>query len=240
METQQNLEKATFAGGCFWCMTAAFAPLGGVEKVIAGYTGGTERNPSHKAVMNGKTGHFEAVQIWFNPDVITYGALLAYFFHEIDPSDHGGSFLDRGPQYRSAIFYHSHAQKMLAEAAIERLNRSQICDKPVATRAIKASVFYKAGPSHQDFHVKNRTRYRFYRAGSGRDLFIEKFWQNGNAAVLDHLFSDKQVIQYAQGHEKKHGQVDGIKSRTSLGDWTPFEESGHAHRQSQGHACQSN
>lgn len=240
METQQRLEKATFAGGCFWCMASAFASLGGVAKVMAGYTGGMERNPSHQAVTSGETGHLEAIQIWFNPDVISYGSLLAYFFHEIDPSDPGGSFLDRGPQYRSAIFYHSHSQKMLAEAAIERLNRSQICDNPVATRVIKAPIFYKAGPTHQDFHVKNEKRYRFYRAGSGRDLFIEKFWQNGNAAVLDHLFSDKQVIQYTQGHKKKQGQVDGIKSRGTRGVRTPFEESGQTHRQSQGHASQGN
>ena len=238
METQQNLEKATFAGGCFWCMASAFASLGGVAKVLAGYTGGTEKNPSHKAVISGETGHFAAIQIWFNPDVISYGTLLTYFFHEIDPSDHGGSFLDRGPQFRSAVFYHTRAQKMLAEAAIQRLNRSQICDKPVATQVIKAPVFYKADPSHQDFDIKNAARYRFYRAGSGRDLFIEKFWQNGNAAVLDQLFSDKQLIQYAQSHEKKHGQVDGIKNRDSLGDRAPFEESGHAHRQNQSHACQ--
>lgn len=240
METQKNLERATFAGGCFWCLASAFASLKGVNKVIAGYTGGTEKNPSHQAVINGETSHFPAIQVWFNPDDISYKTLLTYFFHEIDPSDHGGSFLDRGPQFRSAVFYHSHVQKMLAEAAIQRLNRSQICDKPVATQVIEAPVFYKAESSHQDFHIKNAARYRFYRAGSGRDLFIEKFWQNGNAAVLDHLFSDKQVIQYAQSHKKKHGQVDGMKSCGGLGHRAPFEESGHAHRQNQGHACQGN
>jgi methionine-S-sulfoxide reductase len=240
MKTMQHLEKATFAGGCFWCMASAFEPLNGVKKVISGYTGGRIENPSHHAVVSGETGHFLSIQIWFNPNTISYGTLLTYFFHQIDPADDGGAFVDRGPQYRSAVFYHTHAQKELAQTAVHRINQSNIFQKPVATRVMAAPVFFKAGDRHQNYHLKNQTRFRFYRAGSGRDLFIEKFWQNGNEAVLDHLFSHKHVIHYTQGHEHEHGQIDGIKPRYSPAAQEPFWEYGHTDRQDQRNACQHN
>ncbi|MCK5837031.1 MAG: peptide-methionine (R)-S-oxide reductase MsrB [Desulfobacula sp.] len=181
---QKNIEKATFAGGCFWCVESAFEELDGVLDVISGYTGGPEENPTYEQVSSGSTGHFEAIQITYDPDIVSYKTLVEIFFQQIDPGDGQGSFVDRGDQYRSAIFFHTKDQKVQARELIDLIDGSNIFDKPVATELISASPFYRAEEYHQDYHSKNPIRYKFYRAGSGRDTFIKKFWKNGNSRIF--------------------------------------------------------
>ncbi len=172
-----KLEKATFAGGCFWCMEPPFEKLEGVKDVISGYTGGTKANPTYEEVSSGSTGHLEAVEVTFNPSVVTYETLLDVFWKNIDPTDPGGQFVDRGGQYRSAIFYHSEEQKKLAEASKQKLAASGIFTKAIVTEILPASAFYKAEEYHQDYYKNNPIRYKFYRFNSGRDQFLNKTWK---------------------------------------------------------------
>lgn len=170
---------ATLAGGCFWCIEAPFEGIDGVIAVISGYSGGKEKNPKYEDVANGKTGHREAVQITFDPDIISYSEILDIFWQQFDPTDEGGSFYDRGLQYTSAVFYHDNGQKKEAEASLERLDKTGIFDKPVVTPVIKYSNFYPAEEYHQDYYLKNPSEYYAYRRGSGRDAFIAKHWPVG-------------------------------------------------------------
>ncbi|NOX20003.1 MAG: peptide-methionine (R)-S-oxide reductase MsrB [Nitrospirae bacterium] len=173
-----ELKKATFAGGCFWCMEPAFEGLDGVVDVIAGYTGGKEKNPTYKDVSSGKTGHVEAVQILYDPERISYKRLLDIFWQQIDPTDPGGQFADRGPNYKTAIFYHDEVQKKLAEESKKALEASGIFDKPIVTEIRPAGPFYPAEQYHQDYYKKNPVKYKFYRYASGRDGFLKKYWGN--------------------------------------------------------------
>lgn len=168
------LELATFAGGCFWCMEPPFEGLEGVVEVVAGYTGGSTKDPTYDEVSIGTTGHYEAVQITFDPEKISYQDLLEVFWQQIDPKDPGGSFVDRGPQYRSAIFYHNEEQRVLAELSKERLQSSGRYDRPIATRILEYRAFYRAEEYHQDYYKKNPLRYKLYRSGSGRDHVLKK------------------------------------------------------------------
>ena len=169
-------EKATFAGGCFWCMETPFEKLDGVTEVISGYTGGKKVNPTYEEVSYGGTGHLESVQIIYDPSKITYSELLDVFWKQIDPTDPNGQFVDRGSQYRSAIFYHNDEQKGLAEKSKEELDKSGKFGKPIVTEIIMASAFYKAEEYHQDYYKKNPIRYKFYRYNSGRDQYLKKIW----------------------------------------------------------------
>jgi peptide methionine sulfoxide reductase msrA/msrB len=171
-----NKALATFAGGCFWCIEAPFEGIAGVLSVVSGYAGGKEKNPSYADVSSGKTSHREAVQITFNPDVISYSELLDIFFQQYDPTDAGGSFYDRGFQYSSAIFYHDKIQQEVAEKAIKALDKAKIFDKPIVTPVIKFTNFYEAEAYHQDYYKKEPAEYYAYRRGSGRDAFIAKHW----------------------------------------------------------------
>ncbi len=175
---EDRLEKATFAGGCFWCIEASFEKVDGVKEVISGYTGGHQKNPTYHEVGSGKTGHLEAVQISFDPQKISYSELLEYFWRQFDPTDAGGSFFDRGSQYTSAIFYHNETQKKLAEASKANLEKSGLFSKPIVTPIRPAETFYPAEDYHQDYYKKNPGHYKRYRAGSGRDQFIRKIWGN--------------------------------------------------------------
>jgi len=166
--------KATFAGGCFWCVEADFEKHSGVVKVVSGYTGGQKENPSYEEVLSGTTGHVEAVQVYYDPSRITYEALLEIFWRHIDPTDSGGQFVDRGPQYRSAVFYHDEEQKRLAEKSKKALNISGKFTRPVVTEILKATNFYAAEDYHQDYYKKNPSHYQYYRYGSGRDQFGQK------------------------------------------------------------------
>lgn len=178
-----TLETATFAGGCFWCMEPPFEKLDGVVDVVAGYTGGKTANPTYEEVTSGTTGHYEAIQVVYDPRKITYEGLLDVFWRQIDPTDAGGSFVDRGSQYRSAIFYHNDEQKVLAEVSRDRLENSKIYDKPIATQILKFQTFYEAEGYHQDYHKKNPSRYKNYRIGSGRDQYIKKMWEEKDAST---------------------------------------------------------
>ncbi len=169
-------EKATFAGGCFWCMEPPFEKLDGVTEVISGYTGGKKVNPTYEEVSYGGTGHLESVQIIYDPSKITYSDLLDVFWKQIDPTDPDGQFVDRGSQYRSAIFYYNDEQKSLAEKSKEELDKSGRYNKPIVTEIIEASTFYKAEDYHQDYYKKNPIRYKFYRYNSGRDQYLKKIW----------------------------------------------------------------
>ena len=177
LSDQQNPPAiATFAGGCFWCMEAPFEKIDGVVRVVSGYTGGTLENPTYEQVSSGRSGHLEAVQIAYDPIKVSYEQLLTVFWRQIDPTDGGGSFVDRGPQYRSAIFTHDDAQKQAAEQSKAALAASGRYDGPIATEIIPAGKFYPAEDYHQDYYKKNPIRYKFYRHGSGRDQFLKKIW----------------------------------------------------------------
>ena len=168
------MDEATFAGGCFWCMQAPFEKLKGVSSVVAGYTGGEGKDPTYEDYA--EKGHLEAIQVTFDPAQITYSQLLDAFWRQIDPTDAGGQFVDRGPQYRSAIFYHNDEQKRLAEKSRQELAASGKYDKPIVTEILKAAVFYKAEAYHQDYYKKNPIRYKYYRHRSGRDEYLDKIW----------------------------------------------------------------
>jgi peptide methionine sulfoxide reductase msrA/msrB len=172
----QNTRVATFAGGCFWCSEADFEKITGVVKVVSGYTGGKEANPTYEEVSAGTTGHVEAIQVYYDPSKVTYEQLLDVFWRHIDPTDNGGQFVDRGPQYRSAIFYHDEDQKKAAEKSKENLSKSEKFNNPIATEILKFSRFYVAEDYHQDYYLKNPLRYQYYRFGSGRDQFLEGIW----------------------------------------------------------------
>jgi peptide methionine sulfoxide reductase msrA/msrB len=173
---EQGLETATFAGGCFWCVETAFEDLDGVKKVISGYSGGHVKNPTYEEVCSGTTGHLESVQIVFDPQLISYSELVDIFWRQVDPTDAGGSFVDRGSQYLSAIFYHNEAQKKIAESSKAELDKSGIFDKPIATKIIQFTSFYPAEDYHQQYCKKNPVRYYSYRSASGRDQYIKGVW----------------------------------------------------------------
>ncbi|MEI4768238.1 peptide-methionine (S)-S-oxide reductase MsrA [Psychrobacillus sp. FJAT-51614] len=170
------MEKATFAGGCFWCMVKPFDSYDGIEQVISGYTGGHVENPTYEQVCSNETGHYEAVQITFNPDIFPYEKLLEIFWMNIDPTDDNGQFFDRGTSYQTAIFYHSDEQRVKAEKSKADLDASKKFPTKVATKIIPASEFYPAEAYHQDYYKKNPTHYNRYNVGSGRAAFIEKNW----------------------------------------------------------------
>lgn len=175
--TEKHLEKATFAGGCFWCMVKPFDTQPGIEKVISGYTGGHTENPTYEEVCGGKTGHAEAVQITFDPEVFPYDKLLDVYFMQTDPTDAFGQFVDRGDSYRPAIFYHSEEQKKVAEKAKADLEKSGRFKKPIVTEIVPAETFYPAEGYHQDFYKKDAAHYEGYRKHSGRDQFIDSHWK---------------------------------------------------------------
>jgi peptide methionine sulfoxide reductase msrA/msrB len=168
--------KATFAGGCFWCTQADFEKLQGVVKVTSGYTGGNKENPTYEEVSSGTTGHVEAIQVYYDPSKMTYEELLDFFWRHVDPTDPGGQFVDRGPQYRSVIFYHDEGQRRLAEKSKEALDKSGRFNKPVVTEIIKFTKFYEAEAYHQDYYKKHPLKYKYYRYASGRDQFLTKVW----------------------------------------------------------------
>lgn len=192
-----KFEKATFAGGCFWCMENAFENLEGVVDAVSGYTGGRKENPTYEEVSSGTTGHYEAVQITFDPSKISYKDLLNHFWRQIDPTDKGGQFADRGPQYKTAIFYHNQKQKIEAEKSKEELDKSKKFDKPVVTEVIPFSKFYTAEEYHQDYSRKKATQYELYKKGSGREKFIKENWENNYTKPGEDKLKEKLTpLQY--------------------------------------------
>lgn len=176
--SEKNYELATFAGGCFWCMVKPFDEQHGIVKIVSGYTGGEKENPTYEEVCSGTTGHYEAVQITFDPEVFPYEKLLEIYWQQIDPTDPGGQFYDRGTSYQTAIFYHNDKQKQLAEQSKQQLAESGRFHKPIVTKILPAKPFYPAEDYHQDFYKKNPIRYEAYNKASGREDFIRKHWRD--------------------------------------------------------------
>jgi peptide methionine sulfoxide reductase msrA/msrB len=176
MKEQQELETATLAGGCFWCVESDFEKTDGVVEVISGFSGGNEENPTYEAVSAGRTGHVEAVQVRYDPQKISYRQILDVFWRHVDPTDPGGQFVDRGSHYRTVIFYHDDEQKRLAEESKRALENTGRFKGPIVTEITKFLKFYPAEDYHQDYHKTNSLRYKFYRLGSGRDQFIKETW----------------------------------------------------------------
>jgi peptide methionine sulfoxide reductase msrA/msrB len=186
-----NIKKATFAGGCFWCVEADFEKVDGVVEVVSGYTGGSTPNPSYQEVCSGQTGHVEAVQVIYDPDRITYDQLLEVFWRHVDPTDAGGQFVDRGSQYRTAIFYQDDEQKRLAEASKQKLQAVGRFNRPIATEILPLGEFYPAEDYHQDYHRKSALHYRTYRSGSGRDQFLKQVWGSELRTTMKQSAADK-------------------------------------------------
>ncbi|MGL6106224.1 peptide-methionine (S)-S-oxide reductase MsrA [Romboutsia sp.] len=174
------IKKATFAGGCFWCMVKPFDKYKGVEKVVAGYTGGNIENPTYEQVCTDTTGHIEAVQITYNDELITYNKLLDIFWKQIDPTDEGGQFNDRGQKYKTFIFYHDENQKIVALESKRILEESELFDSPIKTQIVAAKKFYEAEEYHQNYYKKNLINYEMYFRGSGRYDFIKDNWDKNN------------------------------------------------------------
>lgn len=171
-----DLAIATFAGGCFWCVEEAFEKVPGVVAAVSGFSGGAEINPNYQQVAGGQTGHTEAVQVYYDPQVITYEGLLQALWRTANPTDAEGQYVDRGKQYRPAIFYHDQEQKLAAEASVKELAESGRYDAPVVIEIVPFKVFYDAEEYHQDYYQKNPLRYKLYTFNSGRYQFIEKAW----------------------------------------------------------------
>ncbi|HEY7743657.1 MAG TPA: peptide-methionine (S)-S-oxide reductase MsrA [Burkholderiales bacterium] len=168
--------KATFAGGCFWCMEEAFDKVPGVVATVSGYMGGHVKNPTYEQVSTARTGHAEVVQVEYDPSKVTYARLLEVFWRNIDPTQKDAQFCDFGPQYRSAIFFHDAEQKRLADASRAALVKSKPFKGEIATEITKASQFYPAEGYHQDYYQKNPARYKFYKSGCGRDSRLKQLW----------------------------------------------------------------
>jgi len=174
--TPIGLSKATFAGGCFWCMEGPFDKLNGVSSTTSGYIGGSNDNPTYEQVSAGWTGHAEAVQVIYDPKKVTYAKLLDVFWRNIDPLTPNAQFCDRGSQYRSAIFYHDAEQKRLAESSKSALEKSGRFKDKIVTQIAEATKFYAAEAYHQDYYIKNPVRYKYYRSGCGRDRRLKQLW----------------------------------------------------------------
>jgi len=172
----RQLGKATFAGGCFWCMEEVFEGLDGVVSATSGYTGGHKRNPTYEEVSAGETGHAESVEVIYDPAKVTYGKLLEFYWRNIDPTDPRGQFCDKGTQYRSAIFYHDETQKRLAEESKNAVEKSKPFRGPILTEIVPASQFYPAEEYHQNFSQKNPLRYKLYKYNCGRAQRLRELW----------------------------------------------------------------
>ncbi len=173
-----SLEKATFAGGCFWCMQHPFDALNGVITTTVGYTAGNKENPTYEEVCSGTTGHVEAIEVQFDPSQVTYSKLLEFFWKNINPTTANRQFADVGSQYRTLILYHSEEQRQTAESSKEEMNKSGVFDKPIVTEVRPASIFYKAEENHQKYYEKYPGRYERYMSGSGRERYLNKKWNN--------------------------------------------------------------
>ena len=199
-----NTRVAVFAGGCFWCTESDFEKVDGVVEAVSGYTGGHVDNPTYKQVSAGGSGHVEAVKVIYNPAKIDYDGLLDVFWRSIDPTDAGGQFVDRGQQYRSAIFYIDTSQQRLAETSKAKVAASGIFDRPIVTEILPLDTFFEAEAYHQDYYKKNPLRYKWYRSGSGRDRFLKAVWADRPLSKKD---SNMKTVGMAMGAHNKSDDV---------------------------------
>ncbi|MDP8299306.1 MAG: peptide-methionine (R)-S-oxide reductase MsrB [Candidatus Tantalella remota] len=188
-QAEDRYEKATFAGGCFWCMEGPFEELDGVQDVVSGYTGGEVEFPTYERVSTGMTGHAEAVQVTYDPSKVSYPELLEVFWRQVDPTDASGQFADKGSQYRTAIFYHNKEQKTLAEKSKDDLEKSGKFAALLVTEMISAGEFYRAEDYHQDYYKNFSGDYKKYKKGSGRERFLDETW--GNAKTYKKLSAEE-------------------------------------------------
>ncbi len=188
-------ETATFAGGCFWCMEYPFEQLKGVISVTSGYTGGKTLNPNYQEVGSGQTGHYEAIQVVYNPKQITYQDLIKVFWKNIDPTDAYGQFVDKGSQYMTAVFYHNEDQKKTAEQTRKELADSAKFKRPIVTKILPAQTFYPAEDYHQDFYKKSPQRYKSYSENSGRKEFFKEYWKEDTAPAPKYKKPDDKVLK---------------------------------------------
>ncbi|KJS31770.1 MAG: methionine sulfoxide reductase [Desulfatitalea sp. BRH_c12] len=201
-----HTESAVFAGGCFWCTEADFEKVNGVISVVSGYTGGRAANPTYEQVSAGGTGHIESVKVIYDPQRISYEQLLGVFWRHVDPTDAGGQFVDRGDQYRSAIFYADDMQRLSAESSKKQLDASGQFNQPIVTEILPLGPFYEAETYHQDYHKKNPIRYRGYRSGSGRDQFLARAWAKDRFALKEgkmNANTDFNTIPDAEALQKR-------------------------------------
>lgn len=214
MAGEQNgkTETAIFAGGCFWCMEAAFQELEGVKEVVSGYTGGNKSDPTYEEVSTGKTGHYEAVKVDYDPEKISYEDLLKIFWKSIDPTQENGQFADTGSQYRTAIFYLNDTQKNKAEASKKNIEES--FDEPIATNILSAGEFYKAEEYHQDYYKKNKIAYNLYKKGSGRQQRLKSIWHEdelkNRLTQLQYKVTQKGATEPAFNNEYWNNKKEGI------------------------------
>ena len=212
-----RLDTATLAGGCFWCMESPYEKVDGVAEVVSGYAGGTEKNPTYSEVSSGNTGHLESIQVYFDPAVISYSEILDIYWRQFDPTDGGGSFYDRGNQYRSAIFYRDETQRKIALESKQALDLSGKFDKPIATEIRKFTSFYPAEEYHQDYYKKNTVRYCSYREASGRDDFIKKTW--GDKEMKYAKPSKEEIKEKLSGLQYNVTQEEGTEKAFSNEYW---------------------
>lgn len=199
----ERYEKATLAGGCFWCMEAALEKVEGVVEVISGYTGGDAVNPSYEEVSSGVTGHYESVRVIYDPEKVSYDNILHVFWRQIDPTDSGGQFADRGSQYRSAIFYHDEEQRAAAQKSKDELEQSGVFDGHIATEILPAGEFYPAEEYHQDYYIKNPVRYNIYTQGSGRKGFLKKQWEGKEEDYITPESNGDESSKYSDFDKEK-------------------------------------
>ena len=222
------IETALFAGGCFWCMEHPYENQPGISKALSGYTGGEKQNPTYNQVASGLTQHVEAVEIHFDPEIISYNDLLQIFWRNIDPTDAGGQFVDRGKQYTTGIFYKNNQQKKSAEQSKKRLEGKNLFNKKIITKIVPAGKFYPAEEYHQDFFKKNYIRYRVYRAGSGRDEFIKRIWGDEREYKISKtLFNGVTVpkIIHIENKKKSKSQLTNMQYKVTQKNGTepPFK-----------------
>nr|WP_279615080.1 peptide-methionine (R)-S-oxide reductase MsrB [Desulfospira joergensenii] len=206
----ENTRTAFFAGGCFWCVESDFEKKEGVIEAVSGYTGGDEMNPTYKQVSMGKTGHLESVKVIYDPSRVSYEDLLDLFWRHIDPTDPSGQFVDKGAQYRSAIFYANDREKHLAEESRQELAASGRFDKPIVTQILPLGPFYPAEEYHQDYYKKNPVRYHWYRSGSGRDRFLKMVWKESPSHMDSSMDKNKMDATSMEEKTMDKGKMDSM------------------------------
>ncbi|MCX2792099.1 peptide-methionine (R)-S-oxide reductase MsrB [Vibrio sp. Sgm 5] len=205
MNASGKTDITTLAGGCFWCTESDLEQLPGVLDVVSGYSGGDLENPTYRQVSSGKSGHIEVIEVKYDPAVVNYEQVLDYFFRHIDPTDDKGSFVDRGPQYRPAIFYHNAEQKQIAEQFMMEIDKAMIYPKPLKTELIEFEKFYPAESYHQDYYKKSSLKYKYYRYASGRDKYLDEVFgedRKDNPKTLRELINEKELVTKVKVYEK--------------------------------------